>query len=277
LSPALRKTHELDDQHEILKVQNVRVYYPNKKIWPWERRSYVKAVDDVSFSLRHQEILGIVGESGSGKSTIAKCISGLEEATRGAMYYRGNELNSRALSNDKSLRTQIQLVFQDPYSSLNPQMTIGAALREPIRYHNIVVRNQVKAHAIKLLEEVGLHASFQDRYPHQLSGGQRQRVCIARALSVEPKLLICDESVSALDVSVQAQILNLLDDLRASRGLSMLFISHDLSVVHYLCDRILVMKDGKIVEHGESDDILYRAQDSYTKRLITSIPKPIGT
>jgi len=272
-----RANVDTSSTEELLHVQNLKVYFPNKRSWPWEERTYVKAVDKVTFALAQNEILGIVGESGSGKSTIAKAIVGLLSPTSGKISYRGKELTLRDLQNDKKLRTQIQLVFQDPYSSLNPQMTIGGAIREPARYHNIVPNNKVKSYALQLLDEVGLDASFQDRYPHQLSGGQRQRVCLARALSVQPKLLICDESVSALDVSIQAQILNLLDELRAKRDISMLFISHDLSVVHYLCDRILVMKEGKIVEQGESDQVMLSASHPYTQKLISSIPESIGT
>lgn len=261
----------------LLQVKDLKVYFPNKRAWPWEQRTYVKAVDDITFTLAKKEILGIVGESGSGKSTVAKAIVGLLAPSSGHISYQGKELTLKSLREDKKLRTQIQLVFQDPYSSLNPQMTIGSAIREPARYHKIVPKNQVKSYALQLLEEVGLDASFDDRYPHQLSGGQRQRVCLARALSVKPRLLICDESVSALDVSIQAQILNLLDELRVKRDISMLFISHDLSVVHYLCDRILVMKEGKIVEEGLSDQVMLSANHPYTQKLISSIPESIGT
>ena len=272
-----RTPRDTSIQAGFLEVADLKVYFPHKRSWPWEAKKYVKAVDGVTFDLGEKEILGIVGESGSGKSTVAKAIAGLLSPTEGAITYRGKDLTRRILQTDKKLRTQIQLVFQDPYSSLNPQMTIGAALREPVRYHKIVPRDQVSNYALQLLEEVGLDASYDRRYPHQLSGGQRQRVCIARALSVQPKLLICDESVSALDVSIQAQILNLLDELRSKRDISMLFISHDLSVVHYLCDRILVMKDGLIVEKGASDQVMYAATHPYTQKLISSIPTAIGT
>lgn len=259
-----------------ISVQELSVHFPNKRTSLFGPKSYVKAVDDLSFDIRQSEILGIVGESGSGKSTVANCLAGLIEPTSGKMLYKGNKLSKRILSQDRKLRTSIQLVFQDPYSSLNPKMTIGAAIKEPLRYHNIVSKDRLEAELVSLLLQVGLDASYVERYPHQLSGGQRQRVCIARALSVRPDVLICDESVSALDVSVQAQILNLLDQLRIDLQLTILFISHDLSVVHYLCDQVIVMKDGKIVERGSADTVMNHPEHKYTKKLIDSLPQPIS-
>ena len=213
----------------------------------FQRKKYLKAVDNVSFKLYKGSVLGIVGESGSGKSTVAKCICGVIPASEGQIIYDGRAIDGRVLSSDKNLRRQIQIIFQDPYGSLNPRMTIGQAILEPINYHKLRP-GSAKERVLELLNEVGLDEEYYDRYPHQLSGGQRQRVCIARALSVEPQILICDESVSALDVSVQSQILNLLDSLRAKYQLSIIFISHDLSVIHYISDEVIVMKDGKIVE-----------------------------
>ena len=280
-NPDYEVTQKVDyrvDREQIqLKVENLQVYFPSKKDWPWSTSTYIKAVDGVSFDVYKGEILGIVGESGSGKSTLAKSIAGLIYPSSGSIFYAGRPINSKILSRDKELRKQLQLVFQDPYGSLNPQMTIGAAIREPLKYHNIVDRSAIYSKAASLLQEVGMDDSYMDRYPHQLSGGQRQRVCIARALTVEPHVLICDESVSALDVSIQAQILNLLDSLRRQRDLTILFISHDLSVVHYLCDRMIVMQHGRIVESGKSEEIILSPKDTYTKKLIESIPSSIGT
>lgn len=261
---------------KIIEVRNLKVYFPKKKESLFGKRTYVKAVDDVSFNLYKGEILGIVGESGSGKSTIAACISGLIDQSGGTITYNGSPINAAVLSRDRLLRTKIQLVFQDPYSSLNPQMTIGNAITEPMLYHRLVTKNEAPARLLRLLDQVGLSPMYKDRYPHQLSGGQRQRACIARALSVQPDVLICDESVSALDVSIQAQILNLLDQLRAELGLTLIFISHDLSVIHYSCDYVLVMKNGKIVEEGSVDEIMNQPSADYTKQLIASLPTPIS-
>lgn len=273
--PTQRVKHELDGAEDIIEVTDLSVHFPVKKTSFFGPRSHVKAVDQVSFSLRFREILGIVGESGSGKSTVANCIAGLIDPTAGQITYRGKDISPFILSKNRDLRTKIQLVFQDPYSSLNPKMSIGAAIKEPLRFHSIVPKDQLDMEVARLMDQVGLDASFVGRYPHQLSGGQRQRVCIARALSIRPELLICDESVSALDVSVQAQILNLLDDLRSKLDVSILFISHDLSVIHYLCDRVLVMKEGQVVERGTADQIMDDPQDPYTQRLINSLPKGI--
>ncbi len=272
----MRKKVSTDLEDVVISVDQLNVHFPNKRASLFGPKTYVKAVDDLSFDIRRSEILGIVGESGSGKSTVANCLAGLIEPTSGQMFYKGNMLNKRVLTQDRKLRTSIQLVFQDPYSSLNPKMTIGAAIKEPLRYHGIVSKDQLDNELRKLLNQVGLDDSYADRYPHQLSGGQRQRVCIARALSVRPDLLICDESVSALDVSVQAQILNLLDQLRGELHLTILFISHDLSVVHYLCDQVIVMKDGKIVERGSATKIMMQPEHDYTKKLIDSLPQPIS-
>lgn len=274
--PTKRQYVSTESEDKVVSVKNLSVHFPNKRTSLFGPKSYVKAVDDVSFDIRRSEILGIVGESGSGKSTVANCLTGLIKPTKGMMMYKGNVLTKRGLGKDRKLRTSIQLVFQDPYSSLNPKMTIGAAITEPLRYHKIVVKDRLSTELSKLLDQVGLNDTYADRYPHQLSGGQRQRVCIARALSVRPDLLICDESVSALDVSVQAQILNLLDQLRADLQLTILFISHDLSVVHYLCDKVIVMKDGKIVERGSATKVMLEPEHEYTKKLISSLPKPIS-
>ncbi len=269
-----RKLFGYDEKSQlILEVQSLSVRFPVGAGIFGTAKKHVVALDDVSFDLRDGEILGIVGESGSGKSTIANCIAGLITPDAGQIKYRGKPLSPTSLNKDSGMRRSIQLVFQDPYSSLNPSMTIGTAIAEPLKYHNIVQgKGPVRDRVISLLRDVGLNESYFDRYPHELSGGQRQRASIARALAVEPNLMLCDESVSALDVSVQAQILNLLDDLRTAKGISLIFISHDLSVVHYLCDRILVLYRGKIVEQGAATDVLESPVAVYTKNLIASIP-----
>ena len=269
-----RPQAEIDRDQIVLIVTDLTVNYRTNPLAIFQRKQYLKAVDNVSFKLYKGSVLGIVGESGSGKSTVAKCICGVIPASEGQIIYDGRAIDGRVLSSDKNLRRQIQIIFQDPYGSLNPRMTIGQAILEPISYHKLRPGN-AKERVLELLNEVGLDEEYYDRYPHQLSGGQRQRVCIARALSVEPQILICDESVSALDVSVQSQILNLLDSLRAKYQLSIIFISHDLSVIHYISDEVIVMKDGKIVERGVADQIITSPQEAYTQELVNSIPEGV--
>lgn len=269
-----RPQAEIDRDQIVLIVNDLTVNYRTNPLAIFQRKQYLKAVDNVSFKLYKGSVLGIVGESGSGKSTVAKCICGVIPASEGQIIYDGRAIDGRVLSSDKNLRRQIQIIFQDPYGSLNPRMTIGQAILEPINYHKLRPGN-AKERVLELLNEVGLDEEYYDRYPHQLSGGQRQRVCIARALSVEPQILICDESVSALDVSVQSQILNLLDSLRAKYQLSIIFISHDLSVIHYISDEVIVMKDGKIVERGVADQIITSPQEAYTQELVNSIPEGV--
>ena len=269
-----RPQAEIDRDQIVLIVNDLTVNYRTNPLAIFQRKKYLKAVNNVSFKLYKGSVLGIVGESGSGKSTVAKCICGVIPASEGQIIYDGRAIDGRVLSSDKNLRRQIQIIFQDPYGSLNPRMTIGQAILEPINYHKLRPGN-AKERVLELLNEVGLDEEYYDRYPHQLSGGQRQRVCIARALSVEPQILICDESVSALDVSVQSQILNLLDSLRAKYQLSIIFISHDLSVIHYISDEVIVMKDGKIVERGVADQIITSPQEAYTQELVNSIPEGV--
>ena len=269
-----RPQAEIDRDQIVLIVNDLTVNYRTNPLAIFQRKQYLKAVDNVSFKLYKGSVLGIVGESGSGKSTVAKCICGVIPASEGQIIYDGRAIDGRVLSSDKNLRRQIQIIFQDPYGSLNPRMTIGQAILEPINYHKLRP-GSAKERVLELLNEVGLDEEYYNRYPHQLSGGQRQRVCIARALSVEPQILICDESVSALDVSVQSQILNLLDSLRAKYQLSIIFISHDLSVIHYISDEVIVMKDGKIVERGVADQIITSPQEAYTQELVNSIPEGV--
>jgi peptide/nickel transport system ATP-binding protein len=260
-------------QHTVLNVQNLSVWFPSRKNLFGKALEYIKAVDDVSFEVFKGETLGLVGESGCGKTTLGRALLRLIEATSGKIIYNGNDLTSKKRDQLKSLRKEIQIVFQDPYSSLNPRITIGSAIAEPIKVHHIFheAKNR-KEKAIELLEKVDLKADHFDRYPHEFSGGQRQRIVIARALALNPSFIVCDESVSALDVSVQAQVLNLLNDLKKEFGLTMIFISHDLSVVRYISDRIMVMNNGKIEESGNADDIYFNPKEEYTKKLIGSIP-----
>ncbi|KAI9459574.1 nickel-transporting ATPase [Russula earlei] len=261
----------------LLSIQNLKVYYPSAKTFLGKVKNYTKAVDDVSFEVYEGETLGLVGESGCGKSTLGRAILQLTGATGGKILYKGEDLLYMNTSRLRALRKDIQIIFQDPYSSLNPRMTIGDAIAEPLRVHGLVsTAAKRKERVIALLEQVGLQAVHYHRYPHEFSGGQRQRIVIARALALEPSFIICDESVSALDVSVQAQVLNLLNDLKQSFGFTAIFISHDLSVVRYISDRIIVMNKGKIEEMGEAEQVYNHPASAYTKKLIASIPKAIS-
>lgn len=256
----------------LLSVQNMKVWFMVQTNWMGKPVEYFKAVNDVSFDLRKGEILGLVGESGCGKSTISRTLVGLLPFYEGTASFKGQDLATLSAKQWNGVRRDIQMIFQDPFASLNPRMSIGNMLEEPLMVHNIVPRSERKKEVLRLLDLVQLPADSIKRYPHQFSGGQRQRLGIARALAVRPELLICDESVSALDVSVQAQVLNLLKDLQQEFNLSYLFISHDLNVVHYISDRVMVMQSGKIVESGTADKVLKTPTDEYTKRLIAAIP-----
>jgi peptide/nickel transport system ATP-binding protein len=260
-------------QTPILSVQNLAKWYPIKKGIFAKAKNFFKAVDDVSFEIYPGETLGLVGESGCGKTTLGRCLLRLIEPSSGDINYQNIALTSLSAKKLRSLRRELQIVFQDPYSALNPRFTIGDAIMEPMQVHGIHANNEARKNkTIELLEQVGLSADFFNRYPHEFSGGQRQRICIARALALEPKVIICDESVSALDVSVQAQVLNLLSDLQEKFQLSYLFISHDLSVVKHFSDRMLVMNAGKIVESGFPEEIYHHPQQAYTQKLIDAIP-----
>ena len=257
----------------ILEVVNLETTFPLKS--GLLRRTYaeVQAVSDVSFSVYPGETLGLVGESGCGKSTVARTITGLERSKRGHVYFDGQDLTQLSYAQMRALRGDIQLIFQDPYSSLNPRMTVRELVTEPWQIHGgVVQRGRWEAELTELLEMVGLNLEHADRYPHQFSGGQRQRISIARALALRPKLVICDEAVSALDVSIQAQILNLLKDLQEKLGLAYLFISHDLSVVRHVCDRVAVMYLGKIMEIGDRDTIYELPTNPYTQALLSAAP-----
>ena len=262
----------------VLKVENLSLWFPTKKTIFGKPLSYTKAVDDVSFDLYKGETLGLVGESGCGKTTLGRTLLRLIEPTSGKIIYNGIDLTAKKRDELRTLRKEMQIIFQDPYSSLNPRLTIGSAIAEPLKVHGInSSEKQRRDKVADLLEKVDLKAEHFNRYPHEFSGGQRQRIVIARALALNPSFIICDESVSALDVSVQAQVLNLLNDLKKEFGFTIIFISHDLSVVRYISDRIMVMNKGKIEETGAADSVYFNPQSEYTKRLIASIPKGIIT
>jgi peptide/nickel transport system ATP-binding protein len=256
----------------LLSVKDLSVWFPIKKNLFGKPLAYTKAVDDVSFEVIKGETLGLVGESGCGKTTLGRTLLRLIEPTSGKIIYNGIDLTKKAAHEIKPLRKDIQLIFQDPYSSLNPRLTIGTAITEPLKVHGqFKNEKQRKEKVIDLLEKVDLDAKHFSRYPHEFSGGQRQRIVIARALALNPSFIICDEPVSALDVSIQAQVLNLLNDIKKEFGFTAIFISHDLSVVRYISDRIMVMNKGKIVEQGEADEVYYRPKNEYTKNLVASI------
>ncbi|NVO02531.1 MAG: ABC transporter ATP-binding protein [Bacteroidetes bacterium] len=257
----------------ILNLENICKYYPlSTSIF--KKRNYLKACDEINFEIFEGETLGLVGESGCGKTTLGRTILRLIEPTSGKITYKDNDVTKLSSSKLRKLRKEIQIIFQDPYSSLNPRITIGRAILEPMKVHGLYKNDKTrKLKVIELMERVGLTEAQFNRYPHEFSGGQRQRIVIARTLAVEPKFIICDESVSALDVSVQAQVLNLLNELKHERKFTYLFISHDLSVVKFMSDRIVVMKDGRIQEIGDADQIYYSPTTDYTRSLIEAIPK----
>ena len=269
-----RKHHEfMYSQEPILKVQNLKTWYPLRKGVFGRTHSYIKSVDDVSFDVYPGETLGLVGESGCGKTTLGRSILRLVEPTSGNVIFEGSDVTQFNNKELREYRRQAQIIFQDPYSSLNPRICIGEAIAEPMMIHEIEKDAKRRRERVcHLLEEVGLEASHYQRYPHEFSGGQRQRICIARALAVNPKLIICDESVSALDVSVQAQVLNLLNRLKKDFHFTYIFISHDLSVVRFMSDRVVVMYNGKIQELNEADELFNNPQNDYTKRLIAALP-----
>ncbi|MBE6558077.1 MAG: dipeptide ABC transporter ATP-binding protein [Ruminococcaceae bacterium] len=258
----------------ILEVRHLRKAFPIKKSLMGKVEQELIAVDDVSFVLHPGETLGIVGESGCGKTTMGRTILKLHPSSGGQIIFDGKDITNYRNSQMRSLRTEMQIIFQDPYSSLPPRATVGDILSEPVRVHKIVPPSEVKNYVLKLMEQCGLRDYYYERYPHEFSGGQRQRICIARALSVNPKLVVCDEPVSALDVSIQAQIINLLKKLQRERGLTYLFISHDLSVVKFISDKIGVMYLGSMVEFGDKKDIFSNPLHPYTQALFSAIPNP---
>lgn len=276
ITPEERKTtrEELYKREKILELKNVRTWFPSRKTVFGKVRDYSKAVDDVSFDVYEGETLGLVGESGCGKTTLGRTILKLTEAMDGSILYKNKDVLKMDESEFRQYRRHMQIIFQDPYSSLNPRITIGKAIEEPMLVHKIFkTQAERKAKVLELLKRVGLEEKQYNRYPHEFSGGQRQRICIARALGLNPKFIICDESVSALDVSVQAQVLNLLNELKQEFKFTYIFISHDLSVVKFMSDRMIVMQKGKIEEMGDPDEIYINPKSEYTRKLIDSIPK----
>lgn len=264
----------LQEKEPILQVKNLHTWFPTKKNFFGKTTDWVKAVDDVTFNVYPGETLGLVGESGCGKTTLGRTILNLAPAHSGEVYFEGKNLLNIPAKELKEMRKDMQIIFQDPYSSLNPRMTIGGAIKEPMTVHGLYNNEKERKEKVEsLLETVGLDPKHYYRYPHEFSGGQRQRICIARALALNPRFIICDESVSALDVSVQAQVLNLLLELRKDFNFTYIFISHDLSVVKFMSDRMVVMNQGKIEEMGAADDIYNNPQKEYTQRLINAIPK----
>jgi len=275
IGPDERKAHleRLYSREPLLRVEGLKTWYPKYKGVFNRVYDYEPAVDDVSLEVYEGETLGLVGESGCGKTTLGRSILRLKETNGGKVWFDGVEVTALKGQALRDFHRQAQIVFQDPYSSLNPRITIGEAIAEPMRVHGIERdRGRCRSKVCDLLEQVGLKAEHYDRYPHQFSGGQRQRICIARALAVDPRLVICDESVSALDVSVQAQVLNLLNRLKEERGLTYIFISHDLSVVRFMSDRVVVMYKGRIQEMNEADALFNDPQNDYTKKLIAALP-----
>ena len=263
-----------DENPVILEIKDIKTHFPLEKNFFGSVQSWVKAVDGVDLEVRKGRTLGVVGESGCGKTTLGRSILRLINPTSGQVIYKGEDITAMNSSELRDLRRKMQIIFQDPYASLNPRMTLASAIIEPMQIHNLGgSREERIQRAGDLLEKVGLQRDMLNRYPHEFSGGQRQRICIARALAVEPEFIICDESVSALDVSVQAQVLNLLMDLQEEFDLTYIFISHDLAVVKFIADEIAVMNKGKVVEYNDAVNIYSNPQDAYTKKLLSAIPK----
>jgi oligopeptide transport system ATP-binding protein len=258
----------------LIEVENLKVYFPIRAGIFKTVQGTVKAVDDISFEVRRGETLGLVGESGCGKSTTGRAMIRLREPTAGAVKFDGVELTSLKSNELRRLRRRMQIIFQDPYGSLDPRMTVGSIISEPLETHRLAKGEGKRERVAELLKMVGLDPSYVNRYPHEFSGGQRQRIGVARALAVEPEFIVCDEPISALDVSIQAQVLNLLTDLRDRLGLTYLFIAHDLSVVKHISDRVAVMYLGKIVEIGPPDTIYAAPGHPYTRALLSAVPVP---
>ena len=258
----------------LLSVRDLKTHFPVKRGIFQRTVDHVRAVDGVSFDLAPGETLGLVGESGCGKTTVGRTVLRLIPATSGEVIFDDKPVFQQSAVDLRALRREMQIIFQDPGGSLNPRMRVGRLVGEPLMVHGLAKGDELQSRVEQLLERCGLWKQAADRYPHEFSGGQRQRIGIARALAVEPRLIVCDEPTSALDVSIQSQILNLLDDLQDEFGLSYLFISHDMAVVHHVCDRIAVMYNGKIVEVGPSDQVIHDPQHEYTKALLSAVPEP---
>ena len=265
---------EKDSKDNILEVSHLKKYFPIKGGLVSRVVGHVKAVDDVTFNIKRGTTMGIVGESGCGKSTTGRTILRLINKTDGEVKFNGQDVYAMDKKQLRSLRTKMQIIFQDPYSSLSPRLPVGEIIGEAVREHNLVPKEEFDDYITKIMSECGLQEYHKDRYPHEFSGGQRQRICIARALALNPEFIVCDEPVSALDVSIQAQIINLLKDLQRDRNLTYLFISHDLSVVEHISDTIGVMYLGGLVETGETKDIFSNPPHPYTQALFSAIPMP---
>ena len=258
----------------LLQVRDLKTHFPVKRGLLQRTVDHVRAVDGISFEVGQGETLGLVGESGCGKTTAGRTVLRLAPATSGEVIFDGKPVFQQNAVDMRALRREMQIIFQDPGGSLNPRMRVGRLVGEPLLVHGLADGEDLRSRVEDLLERCGLWKQAADRYPHEFSGGQRQRIGIARALALQPRLIVCDEPTSALDVSIQSQILNLLADLQDEFGLSYLFISHDMAVVHHVCDRIAVMLDGKIVEIGERDRIIHEPQHEYTKALLSAVPEP---
>ena len=257
----------------ILQVVDLKTHFPIRRGFLQRVVGHVKAVDGVSFRLAKGETLGLVGESGCGKTTVGRTLLRLIPATSGRVVYKGESVFDQPAAEMRRLRREMQIIFQDPAGSLNPRMRVASIVGEPLEVHGLAKGEELRDRVENLLVRCGLWKSAADRYPHEFSGGQRQRIGIARALALEPRLIVCDEPTSALDVSIQSQILNLLKDLQDEFGLSYLFISHDMAVIHHICDRVAVMYDGKIVEEGDREEIIERPKHPYTQALLSAVPE----
>ena len=258
----------------LLQVRDLKTHFPVKRGFLQRTVDHVRAVDGVSFEVGQGETLGLVGESGCGKTTVGRTILRLVPSTSGEVSFDGKEVFRQDATGMRALRREMQIIFQDPGGSLNPRMRVGRLVGEPLQVHGLADGDELRDKVESLLERCGLWKQAADRYPHEFSGGQRQRIGIARALALQPRMIVCDEPTSALDVSIQSQILNLLADLQDEFGLSYLFISHDMAVIHHVCDRIAVMFNGKIVEIGDRDRIIHDPQHEYTKALLSAVPEP---
>ncbi len=267
-------TKNLADAPDLLVVEQLTKWFPVRKGLFSRTVGYVKAVDGVSFTIRKGETLGLVGESGCGKTTTGRALLRLIEPTSGSVFFEGKDVLAMSKDEVRKLRKEIQIIFQDPFSSLNPRLTVGEMLQEVLEVHQLAEGSSARRAAEQLLDIVGLRKEYLNRYPHEFSGGQRQRVGIARALAVKPKFIVCDEPVSALDVSIQSQIINLLQDLQKEFGLTYLFIAHDLSVVEHISDRVAVMYLGKVVEIAECDELYASPKHPYTEALLSAVPVP---
>ena len=266
--------HLPPDPEDLLEVRHLKKYFPATKDFFGRPTAFVKAVDDVSFKIKAGTTLGIVGESGCGKTTLGRTILRLQPATAGEIYFDGLDINKLKTAEMNALRPQMQIIFQDPYSSLSPRMPVGEIIGEAVAQHKLVPKRERKEYVLDIMKKCGLPSHYFERYPHEFSGGQRQRICIATALALKPKFVVCDEPVSALDVSIQAQIINLLKDLQEKMNLTYIFISHDLSVVEHISNQVGVMYLGSLVEYANTDDIFEHPMHPYTEALFSAVPIP---